>query len=241
MAGGAGGTRNGEDRPREKAGADLRFYGRRKGRPLSQNLQTLLAANLPQLRFDPAKSPQRQFTNAPRDMFLEIGFGGGEHLAGLAAARPEAGFIGAEPFINGVATLLRHIDARGLENVLIWDDDVRLILQGLPDACLAGAYVMFPDPWPKRRHAARRIINPPMLDHLARIIRPQGRLVLASDDPTAKRWLLAEATSHHAFSWTARRPEDWRKRPDDIPETRYMKKAYAEGRVPSWFCFTRNA
>ena len=241
MAGGASGTRNGEDRPREKAGADLRFYGRRKGRPLSQNLQTLLAENLPQLRFDPAKSPQRQFTNAPRDMFLEIGFGGGEHLAGLAAARPESGFIGAEPFINGVATLLRHIAERGLENVLIWDDDVRLILQGLPDACLAGAYVMFPDPWPKRRHAARRIINPPMLDHLARIIRPQGRLVLASDDPTAKRWLLAEATSHHAFSWTARRPEDWRKRPDDIPETRYMKKAYAEGRVPSWFCFTRNA
>ena len=241
MAGGAGGTRNGEDRPREKAGADLRFYGRRKGRPLSQNLQTLLAENLPPLRFDPAKSPQRQFTNVPRDMFLEIGFGGGEHLVGLAAARPEAGFIGAEPFINGVATLLRHIDARGLENVLIWDDDVRLILQGLPDACLAGAYVMFPDPWPKRRHAARRIINPPMLDHLARIIRPQGRLVLASDDPTAKRWLLAEATSHHAFSWTARRPDDWRKRPDDIPETRYMKKAYAEGRVPSWFCFTRNA
>jgi tRNA (guanine-N7-)-methyltransferase len=241
MAGGASGTRNGEDRPREKAGADLRFYGRRKGRPLSQNLQTLLAENLPQLRFDPAKSPQRQFANAPRDMFLEIGFGGGEHLAGLAAARREAGFIGAEPFINGVATLLRHIAERGLENVLIWDDDVRLILQGLPDACLAGAYVMFPDPWPKRRHAARRIINPPMLDHLARIIRPQGRLVLASDDPTAKRWLLAEATSHHAFSWTARRPEDWRKRPDDIPETRYMKKAYAEGRVPSWFCFTRNA
>jgi len=80
-----------------------------------------------------------------------------------------------------------------------------------------------------------------MLEHLARIIRPQGRLVLASDDPTAKRWLLAEATSHRAFSWTARRPDDWRKRPDDIPETRYMKKAHAEGRVPSWFCFARNA
>lgn len=225
--------------------ADQRFYGRRKGRPLSPSLQMLVSANLPALRYDGSRVPNDQFQpknrdSENRDIFLEIGFGGGEHLAALAAARPDAGFIGAEPFINGVATLVRHIDAHGLQNVRIWDDDVRLILDGVPTAGLAGAYVMFPDPWPKRRHAARRILNPVMMDVLARVIRPHGFLMLASDDPTAKSWLLQAATSHHGFIWTASRPDDWRQRPDDIPETRYMRKALKENRKPSWFRFKRN-
>ena len=220
---------------------DQRFFGRRKGRPLGKTLQILLSETLPQLRFDPDISPAKQFEHDPADVFLEIGFGSGEHLAALAIAKPDAGFIGAEPFVNGVAKMLRHIDEQGLKNIRLWDDDVRKILPKLSDRLLAGAYIMFPDPWPKRRHAARRILNRPMMETLARLIRPEGILMLASDDPTAKAWLLQTATVHPAFSWTARYPGDWRKRPADIPETRYMRKAHNEERTPSWFRFERIA
>lgn len=202
-------------------------------------MQGLLDAQLPQLRYEPAKQPDAQFDQRPDDVFLEIGFGGGENLAAIAAARPDAGFIGAEPFINGVASLLRHIVDRKLSNIRIWDDDVRLILDGMADASLAGAYVLFPDPWPKRRHAARRILAPAVLDELARLIRPGGSLVLASDHPVAKSWLLQAACLHADFRWTARRPADWRERPHALVPTRYMKKAERESRIPNWFLFER--
>lgn len=215
------------------------FYGRRKGRKLRTTMQRLLDERLPSLRYDPAKAPVVQFGHSPDDIFLEIGFGGGENLAAVAASRPDAGFVGAEPFINGVASLLRHIEDQGLSNIRIWDDDVRLILGGMADASLAGAYVLFPDPWPKRRHAARRILAPEVLDHLARLIRPGGSLVLASDHPVAKSWLLQAACAHPGFHWTARRPADWRERPQALVPTRYMKKAERESRAPNWFLFER--
>ena len=123
-----------------------RFYGRRKGRPLRQTMQGLLADKLPMVRFDLEQPLADQFATAYADVFLEIGFGGGEHIAGLAKQRPDAGFIGAEPFINGVASLLRHMQDDDIENIRIWDDDVRLIFASLAEASLAGAYVMFPDP-----------------------------------------------------------------------------------------------
>jgi len=217
----------------------LHFYGRRKGRKLRTTMQGLLDGRLPTLRYDPAAAPVVQFSHSPDDIFLEIGFGGGENLAAVAAARPDAGFIGAEPFINGVASLLRHIEDQALSNIRIWDDDVRLILAGMPEACLAGAYVLFPDPWPKRRHAARRILAPAVLDELARLIRPEGSLVLASDHPVAKSWLLRAACSHPDFRWTSRRPADWRARPQALVPTRYMKKAERESRIPNWFLFER--
>ena len=217
----------------------LHFYGRRKGRKLRATMQGLLDRQLPLLRYDPAKAPAAQFDPQPEDIFLEIGFGGGENLAAVAAARPTDGFIGAEPFINGVASLLRHIDDQGLSNIRIWDDDVRLILSDMPDGSLAGAYVLFPDPWPKRRHAARRILAPAVLEELARLIRPNGSLVLASDHPVAKSWLLQAACSHPGFRWTARRPADWRTRPQALVPTRYMKKAERESRTPNWFLFER--
>jgi len=219
----------------------LQFYGRRKGRPLRRMMRELLTVRLPELRLDPDQPVATQFAGGPSDLFLEIGFGGGENLAAIAAARPEAGFIGAEPFINGVASLVRHVDQAGLTNIRIWDDDVRLILGRMPDAALAGAYVLFPDPWPKRRHAARRILQPMVLDELARLIRPGGSLVLASDHPVAKSWLLQSACAHPGFEWTARRPQDWRTRPDHLVPTRYMQKAEVEDRVPSWFLFQRRS
>jgi len=217
----------------------LQFYGRRKGRPLRRTMAALLEARLPVLRYDPGRAPASQFAGAPQDLFLEIGFGGGENLSAMAAARPDAGFIGAEPFVNGVASLVRHIEQANLTNVRIWDDDVRLILDGMADGTLAGAYVLFPDPWPKRRHAARRILQPLVLDALARLIRPAGSLVLASDHPAAKSWLLQAACSHPDFIWTAQNPRDWRTRPADLVPTRYMRKAEREDRVPNWFLFQR--
>ena len=215
-----------------------RFYGRRKGRPLRKSMKRRLDETLPELIFDPSVSSNIQF-GRHSDCYLEIGFGGGEHLAALAATMPDCDFIGAEPFVNGVASLLRHIDEQQLDNIRIWPDDVRLILPTIDTASLAGVFIMFPDPWPKRRHAGRRILQPAFLDQLATIIRPGGNLVLASDDPTAKIWLLQAAIAHLGFVWTARRPEDWRQRPDNLPETRYMKKAYQAERKPSWFQFRR--
>lgn len=219
----------------------LQFYGRRKGRPLRKNMASLLDTDLPGCRLPPQTGDLANlFAGQPQDIWLEIGFGGGEHLAAMAAARPQDGFIGAEPFINGVASLLRHRAEQGLENIVIWPDDIRLVLPGWPAASLAGAYILFPDPWPKRRHAARRILNQPMLDQLARLIRPAGLLRLASDHPIAKSWLLEEAMRHPAFSWTAARARDWRTAPPDWPGTRYMNKAQTEGRQPSWFDFVHS-
>jgi tRNA (guanine-N7-)-methyltransferase len=220
--------------------AGPRFYGRRKGRPLRAGMQTLLADMLPPLRFDITRPLATQF-DKNADLALEIGFGGGEHLAGLAAAMPDINFIGAEPFVNGVASLLRHISTGNLRNIRIWDDDVRLMLSALPVASLRSVFIMFPDPWPKKRHAGRRILQPEMMQQLAQLIRPGGQLVLASDDPTAKGWLLQNAIAHPAFCWTARCPADWRQRPPHLPETRYMKKAERAARQPAWFVFERAA
>ena len=219
-----------------------RFYGRRKGRPLRRGMQALLTDMLSDLRFDATRPVATQFGQSisqKADLALEIGFGGGEHLAGLAEANPAVNFIGAEPFVNGVASLLRHIQKRQLSNIRIWDDDVRLILPALPVAGLSQAFIMFPDPWPKKRHAARRILQPAMMDILAQLIRPSGQLVLASDDPTAKSWLLQTAMSHPQFCWTARRSCDWRQRPPNLPATRYMAKAEHASRQSSWFIFER--
>ena len=179
------------------------------------------------------------FGEMPAACYLEIGFGGGEHLAELAAASPKTGFIGAEVFINGIASLGRHIAEGNLTNIRIWADDVRLLLPALPKASLAGVYILFPDPWPKTRHAKRRLVQPATLDALAGCIKSGGFLLLASDDATAKSWLLEVACQHPQFAWQATSPQDWRTPPQASPPTRYMQKATHSGRSPSWFYFLR--
>ena len=222
-----------------------RFYGRRKGRPLSLAMQKRLDELLPKfvLPAGPhtAASLMACFPATQNaSLSLEIGFGGGEHLSALAKARPNEVFIGAEPFINGIVSLLRHIEEQNLQNIRIWPDDVRLMLDDFPKASLTSVYVMFPDPWPKIRHANRRIFNPSMMDRLAFCLKPGGSLRFASDHPAAKSWLLAEVLSNSAFCWTAQSAEDWRLRPSDWPQTRYMLKGLSEGRASSWFDFKRN-
>ena len=223
----------------------LRFYGRRKGRPLSSSMKRRLDEMLPKLVLPAGEhttdSLARCFTAPPcTPLSLEIGFGGGEHLSVLAEVNPDMAFIGAEPFINGIASLLRHIDEQNITNIRIWPDDVRLMLGNLPAASLSFVYVMFPDPWPKARHASRRIFNSQMLERLAYCMKPGARLRFASDHPVAKSWLLAEVLRHPAFSWTALSSKDWRERPLDWPQTRYMEKGAREGRASSWFDFKRS-
>ena len=183
----------------------LRFFGRRKGRPLSSAMQRRLDEMLPKLVLPSGPHTTESLAlcfAAPANttLSLEIGFGGGEHLSALARASPDMSFIGAEPFINGIVSLLRHIHNQNLQNIRIWPDYVRLILGNLPESSLSAVYVMFPDPWPKARHASRRIFNPTMLDRLAFCLKKGGRLLFASDHPVAKSWPEPWFTSRSSWS-----------------------------------------
>ncbi len=173
------------------------------------------------------------------DFWLEVGFGGGEHLAAQAVAHPGIGIIGCEPFINGVAGLLDHVEREGLGNVRIFDDDARFLLDALPDASIGRCFVLFSDPWPKKRHWERRFIGPENLERLARVLKNGAELRLASDDPGLVTWMLDQTWHHPAFAWTAQRADDWRIRPSDWPATRYEEKAVAAGRRPVFLRFCR--
>ena len=174
-----------------------------------------------------------------RPVWLEIGFGDGAHLAAQAAAHPEIGFIGVEPFVNGVAALLARIDREGLANIRIFTDDARLLLGALPDASVARLFVLFPDPWPKRRHHKRRLVNRATVAEFARILAPGGELRLATDDAGYARWMLEALLAEPRLDWLAERAADWRERPADQPPTRYEAKALAAGRRPVHLRFRR--
>ncbi len=183
--------------------------------------------------------PAALFEPRPCAVWLEIGFGGGEHLAAQAARHPGIGFLGVEPFRNGVARLLEAVAAQGSRNVRVLVDDARLLLDALPEASLERAFVLFPDPWPKARHHKRRIVNPETAARLAEVIRPGGELRLATDDPDYGRWMLATLLAEPRFAWTAARAADWREPPADWVPTRYEAKARAAGRRPVFLTFSR--
>jgi tRNA (guanine-N7-)-methyltransferase len=176
--------------------------------------------------------PQPLFGAAPRPIWLEIGFGGGEHLADQAERHPAIGFLGCEVFENGIAKLVAEIDRRGLANIRVFADDARLLLDALPAASVDRVFILFPDPWPKQRHKKRRLVSSETLDRLAAIMRGGAELRLATDDPDYLSWMLERVTRHPAFEWLARRPTDWRARPADWPPTRYEEKARDAGRAP---------
>ncbi|MHA1113627.1 MAG: tRNA (guanosine(46)-N7)-methyltransferase TrmB [Alphaproteobacteria bacterium] len=184
--------------------------------------------------------PGRLFADGRTDIWLEIGFGGGEHLAAQARAHPGIGFIGCEPFVNGVVSLLGHVARHRLVNLRVLDDDALPLIDALPDACLGRVFVLFPDPWPKKRHHKRRFIDRANLDRLARVMADGAELRLASDDMDYARWMLERCRAHDAFDWRAKGPEDWRARPPDWPATRYENKAARAGRQSLFLTFTRH-
>jgi tRNA (guanine-N7-)-methyltransferase len=169
-----------------------------------------------------------------RSMWLEIGFGGGEHLAQQAADHPETGLIGCEIFENGIVKLLAQIERRRLDNIRIFTDDARLLVAALPSASTDRVFVLFPDPWPKPRHHKRRIVSREILDGLAEIMTDYAELRLATDDHGYLCWMLERLTDHPAFEWLARRPGDWRERPSDWPPTRYEEKARTVGHASAF-------
>lgn len=219
------------------------FYGRRRGRPLRAGQRERQTTLLPRLSFVLPRSgrldPAGLFAEPPREIWLEIGFGGGEHLAEQAELHPKIGFIGSEVFENGVAKLLGEAERRGLANIRLYPDDARPLLAALTPRSIARAFILFPDPWPKARHHKRRLIAPATLDRLAAIMTDGAELRLATDDSGYLSWMLDHATAHPAFSWTARRAADWRERPADWPATRYEEKARKAGRSPAFLRFAR--
>jgi tRNA (guanine-N7-)-methyltransferase len=161
---------------------------------------------------------------ADRETWLEIGFGGGEHLAEQAARRPDVLFLGAEPFVNGVASAVRHVHERALENVRLHQGDARDLLALLPDGSVARAFILFPDPWPKARHHKRRLIEPAFIAELGRVMRPGAPLRFATDWRDYAAWTLERMSKSAVFEWTARRADDWRRPPADHVTTRYEEK-----------------
>ncbi len=229
----------GGERP-ERQGA---FWGRRQGKALRPIASGALAAVLPGLRLDlaePAPASLASLFAAPVEAVrLEIGFGGGEHLLHEAGRHPSIGFIGVEPFVNGMAKLAVRLEQEALPNLRLWDEDATRLLDWLPANSLAGIDLFYPDPWHKKRHWKRRFVSSANLDRFARVLRPGGAFRFASDIADYVNWTLLQVRAHPAFAWEARSPDDWREPFPDWPGTRYEAKALREGRIPAYLTFLR--
>ena len=217
-----------------------RLYGRRQGHKLRQGQAALVEEMLPTLSV-PEEGPldAMRLFGEDRPLQVEIGFGAGEHLAGQAEATPGTGFIGCEPFLNGVVGALGHIRDRGLTNVRLHMGDALEVIERLPDASLERVYLLHPDPWPKARHAKRRMMNHGPLDTIARKLRSGGEFRLGTDDPTYCHWSMMIMNGRDDFEWQARTPADFLTRPADWPETRYERKARRQGHEVWYFRYIR--
>lgn len=202
----------------------LRSFGRLKARPIKPRQAALMDARLPTLRIPEGPVSPDALMPGARETWLEIGFGGGEHMAAQAARAPDVLILGAEPFTNGVASAVRHIDEQGLANVRLHDNDVRELIARLPDASLSRVFILFPDPWPKARQQKRRLVQPALVADLARALKPGGRLRFASDVMSYVDSALERFTANPAFAWQAERADDWRVPPADHITTRYEEK-----------------
>ncbi|MEI4197659.1 tRNA (guanine(46)-N(7))-methyltransferase TrmB [Roseovarius sp. E0-M6] len=236
-----------DDQNAHASGAPWRnFYGRLKGKALKPSQKRYLEEDLAALSPGPVgweENPDRtpldlETRFGARPVWLEIGFGGGEHLVHQAAENPHVAIIGAEPFINGVAMLLGKIRRAGVANLAVHPGDARDLFDVLPDASISRAFLLYPDPWPKKRHHRRRFVTPEHLGPLARVMAPGAILRVATDIPDYVRQTLEEVP-RHGFEWLAKRPADWREPWEDWQSTRYEKKALREGRVPHYLTFRR--
>jgi len=230
---------------------ELRSFGRRKGRKATPRQAALLRDVLPRIAIDlaapfalstssvPCDSPAGSRPEGTNEAWLEIGFGGGEHLVWQAKQNPVVTLIGCEPFEDGVVKVLDAVERDHLANVRVHMGDARDVLRWLPDASIARAFILFPDPWPKRKHQKRRLVNASTLALLERILKPGAELRFGTDIGDYARSALEAFHAEKRFCWQAERPADWRIRPADWPETRYEAKAEREGRVRYYFRFRR--
>ncbi|MCQ8277421.1 tRNA (guanine(46)-N(7))-methyltransferase TrmB [Acetobacteraceae bacterium KSS8] len=219
-----------------------RLYGRQRSHPLRPRQQLLLDATLPRLRFSAPDAPASAFGIAPAELWFEVGFGGGEHALAQAEAHPAIALIACEVFENGLCSLLGRLVPEGGEetaplpsNLRLWDDDARTLLRQMPDRCLDRLFLLFPDPWPKARHAKRRFVHPETIPLLARVLKPGAVWRVASDDPTYQGW-VREVMAVQALFDT---PEPATERPEGWPPTRYEAKALRAGRQPLYWSFVR--
>ncbi len=228
------------DRPQRATEA---FFGRRKGKPLRGLQADTLKAGLSSLKIDlgqPAPQPLSQlFPVAVDGIRLEIGFGGGEHLVHRAGEEPQTGFIGVEPFVNSMAKLLSRVRDLGLDNIRVYEDDATQLLDWLPDACIDRIDLLYPDPWPKRKHWKRRFVSEVNLTRFHRVLKPGGLFCFASDIDTYVNWTLQHCRDHGGFAWTARNAADWLTPYAGWPGTRYEAKARREGRSSAYLTFRK--
>ena len=219
------------------------FFGRRKGKPLRDRQARNLAEVLPALAIDPTgPSPddlRSLFAAEVNTLRLEIGFGGGEHLLHRVHEEPATGFIGIEPFVNSMAKLLGQVEGAEPDNLRLYDDDAVAVLDWLPAASLDQIDLLYPDPWPKRRHWKRRFVSQVNLDRFHRVLKPGGRFCFASDIDSYINWTLLHCRRHGGFSWQARTSADWLTPYENWPGTRYEAKARREGRSSAYLTFLK--
>ncbi len=228
-----------DDQRRPRPGA---FFGRRKGHKLRPRQAALFDSLLPKLALNLANPPPvdlRELFDGVEDVSFEIGFGGGEHMAAEAERNPRTGFIGSEPFVNGMAKALAQIQERGLTNIRLHHGDASELIAWLPQASLARVDLIYPDPWPKRRHWKRRFVQAASIAEIARILRTGGEFRFVTDIPDYAAWTLRHLARAPDFFWTAECADDWRRPWPGFSSTRYEIKAKRAGRVPCYLAFRR--
>jgi tRNA (guanine-N7-)-methyltransferase len=219
-----------------------RFFGRSKGKALRQGQTAVMSAGLERLAVPEGEAPldpAEVFSGPPRELRLEIGFGGGEHLVHRALERPDAGFIGVEPFVNGMAKLLVEVERLGLENIRVHGKDATRLLRRINAGSLDEVCLLYPDPWPKRRQRKRRFVSDESLRLIARALKPGGLFRFASDIDDYVGWTLVRALRSPDLAWVATAAGDWTVPYPGWPGTRYEAKAFREGRTPSYLTFAR--
>ena len=232
-------ARSGRTPPQPPRGA---FFGRRKGHALRAKQTALFDTLLPRLALDltrPSPADLSALFDGVDEVRLESGFGGGEHLITEAERNPRIGFIGIEPFVNGMAKALTAIEGGKLTNIRLHHGDATDVLAWLPAASLTRFVLLYPDPWPKRRHWKRRFVQDESVTAIARVLKPGGEFLFASDIADYVAWTLLRVMRSPDFIWTAEQADDWRKPWPDFTRTRYEAKAIREGRVPCYLTFRR--